>query len=181
MNSMPLERTTSVHGFSVIELMIVVTILLILAAIEIPNLMRARMAANQAAAVGNLKAIEAAEITYAVTYNQGYTSTLAQLGPSGRSAPRQAAALIDGMLSHGQKGGYSYLYIPGPVVDGKVESYSLKAVPSMPCTTGDQYYSIDPSNQSSILAQNFRTVVQQDFIAQVLKGSMGHGETACVQ
>jgi type II secretory pathway pseudopilin PulG len=163
------------------ELMIVVTILLILAAIEIPNLMRARMAANQAAAVENLKAIEAAEITYAVTYNRGYTSTLTQLGPSGQSASNQAAALIDGMLSNGQKGGYSYLYIPGPVVDGKVETYTLKAVPSMPCTTGDQYYSIEPSNQSSVVAQNFQSVVQQDFIAQVLKGSMGHGQTACSQ
>ena len=136
---MPLERSTIAHGFSVIELMIVVTILLILSAIEIPNLMRARMAANQAAAVANLKTIEAAEITYAVTYNHGYTSTLAELGPSGESASSQAAALIDGMLSHGEKSGYSYLYIPGPVVDGKIETYTLKAVPSMPCTTGDQY------------------------------------------
>ena len=163
------------------ELMIVVTIVLILAAIEIPNLMRARMAANQAAAVSNLKTIEAAEITYAVTYNRGYTSNLFELGPSGQSASSQAAALIDGMLSHGEKGGYSYLYIPGPVVDGKVETYTLKAVPSMPCTTGDQYYSIDPSTQSSVLSQNFQAVVQQDFISQVLKGSMGHGQTACAQ
>ena len=178
---MPHEPSAAPRGFSVMELMIVVTILLILAAIEIPNLMRARMAANQAAAVENLKAIEAAEITYAVTYNRGYTSTLTQLGPSGQSASSQAAALIDGMLSNGRKGGYSYLYIPGPVVDGKVETYNLKAVPSMPCTTGDQYYSIAPSNQSSVVAQNFQAVVQQDFIAQVLKGSMGHGQTACSQ
>jgi type IV pilus assembly protein PilA len=178
---MPHEPSAASRGFSVMELMIVVTILLILAAIEIPNLMRARMAANQAAAVKNLKAIEAAEITYAVTYNRGYTSTLTQLGPSGQSASIQAAALIDGMLSNGRKGGYSYLYIPGPVVDGKVETYTLKAVPSVPCSTGDQYYSIDPSSQSSVLAQNFQKVVQQDFIAQVLKGSMGHGQTACSQ
>ena len=178
---MPLKHSTTARGFTVMELMIVVTILLILAAIEIPNLMRARMAANQAAAVENLKTIEAAEITYSVTYNHGYTPNLAELGPSGQSTSSQAAALIDGMLSHGEKGGYSYIYIPGPVVDGKVETYTLKAVPSMPCTTGDQYYSFDPSTQSSVLAQNFQAVVQQDFIAQVLKGSMGHGQTACAQ
>jgi type IV pilus assembly protein PilA len=178
---MPDKRSAASHGFSVIELMIVVTILLILAAIEIPNLMRARMAANQAAAVSNIKTIEAAEITYAITYNHGYTSNLAELGPSGQSASSQAAALIDGMLSHGHKGGYSYLYIPGPVVDGKVETYTLKAIPSVPCTTGDQYYSIDPANQDSVLAQDFTSVVQQDFIAQVLKGSMGHGQTTCAQ
>ena len=178
---MPLQRPAAPRGFSVMELMIVVTIILILAAIEIPNLMRARMAANQAAAVANLRTIEAAEITYAVTYNRGYTSTLAELGPSGQSASNRAAALIDGMLSSGRKDGYSYLYIPGPVVDGKVETYTVKAVPSMPCTTGDQYYSIDPANASSFLTQNFQAVVQQDFIAQVLKGSMGHGQTACSQ
>jgi prepilin-type N-terminal cleavage/methylation domain-containing protein len=178
---MPLEGSTTARGFSVMELMIVVTILLILAAIEIPNLMRARMAANQAAAVENLKTIEAAEVTYAVTYNHGYTPTLAELGPSGQSASSQAASLIDGLLSHGKKDGYSYLYIPGPVVDGKVETYSLKAVPSMPCTTGDQYYSMDPSNESSVVTQNFQSVVQNDFIAQVLKGSIGHGQTTCAQ
>jgi len=152
--------------------------LLILAAIEIPNLMRARMAANQAAAVSNLKTIEAAEITYA----SPTITAILPLSPNWAlpdSLYQARRALIDGMLSHGEKGGYSYLYIPGPVVDGKVETYTLKAVPSMPCTTGDQYYSIDPSNQSSVLAQNFQAVVQQDFIAQVLKGSMGHGQTAC--
>ncbi len=178
---MPDKRSAAPRGFSVIELMIVVTVLLILAAIEVPNLMRARMAANQAAAVENLKTIEAAEVTYAVTYNHGYTPTLGELGPSAQSASSHAAALIDGMLSHGEKGGYSYLYIPGPVVDGKVETYTLKAIPSVPCTTGDQYYSIDPANQDSVLAQDFTSVVQQDFIAQVLKGSMGHGQTTCSQ
>jgi type IV pilus assembly protein PilA len=177
---MPLERPPASRGFTVIELMIAVTILLILAAIEIPNLMRARMAANQAAAVANLKTIEAAEITYAVTHNHGYTSSLAQLGPSDGPSSN-GAALIDSMLSHGHKGGYSYLYIPGAVVDGKVETYTLKAVPSMPCTTGDQYYSMDPSNESTVVSRNFQSVAQDDFISQVLKGSMGHSQTACEQ
>jgi type IV pilus assembly protein PilA len=177
---MPLERPSSARGFTIIELMIAITILLVLAAIEIPSLLRARMAANQAAAVANLKTIEAAEITYAVTHNHGYTASLAQLGPSGEPSSN-GAALIDSMLAHGQKGGYSYLYIPGPVVDGKVETYTLKAVPSMPCTTGDQYYSMDPSNESTVVSQNFQSVVQDDFISQVLKGSMGHSQTACAQ
>ena len=161
------------------ELMIVVTILLILAAIEIPNLMLSRMAANQAAAVANLRTIEAAEITYAVTYNHGYSATLSQLGPSGQPASEQAADLIDGVLSGGLKGGYSYLYVPGPVVNGRVETYTLKAVPSAPCATGVEYYSLDPASHSSVLTQNLQSTVQEDFIAQVLKGSMGHSQTAC--
>lgn len=163
------------------ELMIAVTIILILAAIEIPNLLRARMAANQAAAVENLRTIETAEITYAVTYNRGYTSTLAQLGPSPQSSSSQAADLIDGMLASGLKGGYSYIYIPGPVVDGKVETYTLKAVPSKPCATGVEYYSIDPSSQTKIISQNFHSVVENDFVAQVLIGSVGHGRILCSQ
>lgn len=176
---MPLWRSTASRGFSVMELMIVVTILLILAAIEIPNLLRSRMAANQAAAVANLKAIGAAEATYAVTYNRGYSSTLAQLGPSDRPASEQAADIIDGMLSGGLKGGYSYLYVPGPVVNGRVETYTLKAVPSTPCATGVEYYSLDPASNSTVLTQSFQSAVQEDFIAQVLKGSMGHSQTGC--
>ncbi len=178
---MPHERSTASRGFSVMELMIVVTIILILAAIEIPNLMRARMAANRAAAMVNLRTLETAEITYSVTYNHGYSSTLAQLGPSGRPSSLRAADLIDGMLAGGQKGGYSYLYVPGPVVDGKVETYTLKAVPSMPCTTGDEYYSLDPSSESGVVSQSFQSVVEVDFVGQVLKGSRGHGQTACSQ
>lgn len=174
-------RSDTPRGFTVLEMMIVVTIILIIAAVEIPNLMRARMSANQAAAVANLKSIEAAEITYAVTYNRGYSSTLSQLGPSSQAASTQAADLIDGMLAGGQKGGYSYLYVPGPVIDGKVETYTLKAAPSMPCSTGVQYYSLDPSSQSSVITQNFQAVVEQDPLIEVIKGSMGYGQTPCSQ
>jgi type IV pilus assembly protein PilA len=178
---MPLQRSTASRGFSVLELMIVVTIILILAAIEIPNLMRARMAANQAAAMADLKTIETAEITYSVTYNHGYSSTLAQLGPSDYASSLKAADLIDGTLAHGLKNGYSYLYVPGPVVNGRVETYTLKAVPSIPCTTGDEYYSLDPSSQSGVVSQTFQSVVEEDFVAEVLKGSVGHGATGCGQ
>ena len=162
------------------ELMIVITIILIIAAIEIPNLLRARMSAEQAAAKANLKSIEAAEITYAVTYNHGYTSTLSQLGPSNNQmASPQAADLIDGMLATGRKGGYSYLYIPGPVVDGKVETYTVNAVPSAPCTTGVAYYSLDSSSQSGVVTQNFQTVVEHDPFLEILKGSMDYGQRPC--
>lgn len=177
----PLQRPAAPRGFSVLELMIVVTILLVLAAIEIPNLMRARMAANQAAAVANLQAIETAEITYAVTYNRGYTSTLAQLGPSRQASSPQAAGLIDGMLAGGLKGGYSYVYVPGPVVGGKVETYTLKAVPSLPCTSGVEYYTIDPTRQTGVISQSFHSAVEDNFVAQVLIGSMGRGQALCTQ
>ena len=56
------------RGFSLIELLIVVAIILIIAAIAIPNLLRSRMAANEASAVGSLRTINTAEVTYATAY-----------------------------------------------------------------------------------------------------------------
>ena len=73
----------SSRGFSLIELLIVVAIILIIAAIAIPNLLRSRIAANQASAVGSLRTLNTAEITYATTYNTGYTANLRELGPTG--------------------------------------------------------------------------------------------------
>ena len=173
--------SASPRGFSVMELMIVVSILLIVAAIEIPNLLRARIAANQAAAVASLRAIEAAEITYAVTYNRGYTATLGQLGPAPGPASPESADLLDALLAGGAKNGYTYLYVPGAVVDGKIDSYTLKAMPSTPCVTGSVAYSMAPSNQTTIAAENFTSVVEKDFIAQVLIGSMARDSISCTQ
>ena len=69
-------------GFSLIELLIVVAIILIIAAIAIPNLLRSRIAANEASAVGSLRTINTAEVTYASTYpSNGFASALTTLGP----------------------------------------------------------------------------------------------------
>ena len=168
-------------GFSVMELMIVLAILLILAAIEIPNLLRARITANQAAAVASLRTIETAEITYAVTYSHGYSSSLGQLGPSQGSSSPQAADLIDNLLAAGEKGGYTYVYVPGPAVDGKIDTYTLQAVPSTPCATGFMSYSMAPSDQSTISGESFTTAVEKDFIAQVLIESLGRDSVSCSQ
>ena len=67
---------SSSKGFSLIELLIVVAIILIIAAIAIPNLLRSRIAANQASAVGSLRTLNTAEITYSSTYNVGFTYSL---------------------------------------------------------------------------------------------------------
>src|SRR6266566_6683612 len=70
-------------GFSLIELLIVVAIILIIAAIAIPNLLRSRMAANQSAAAQTLRTINTAQVAYSTTYaTLGYASTLTNLGPN---------------------------------------------------------------------------------------------------
>jgi type IV pilus assembly protein PilA len=70
-------------GFSLIELLIVVAIILIIAAIAIPNLLRSRMAANEASAVGSIRTINTASIEYSATYGIGFPTTLAQIGTTG--------------------------------------------------------------------------------------------------
>ena len=69
--------------FSLIELLIVVAIILIIAAIAIPNLLRARIAANEASAVSSLRTINTSQVTYTTTYpTVGYAATLGALGPN---------------------------------------------------------------------------------------------------
>ena len=87
-------------GFSLIELLIVVAIILIIAAIAIPNLLRSRIAANEASAVGSLRTINTAEVTYASTYPaQGFAATLGALGPgSSTTATSTNANLLDSVL-----------------------------------------------------------------------------------
>src|SRR5450755_2342891 len=94
-------------GFSLIELLIVVAIILIIAAIAIPNLLRSRMAANEASAVGSVRTLNTAQVTYATTYGTGFT-TLAQLGGAGPCvAAAGTACLIDPVLTAGTKSGYT--------------------------------------------------------------------------
>jgi type IV pilus assembly protein PilA len=100
-------------GFSLIELLIVVAIILIIAAIAIPNLLRARIAANEASAAASIRTINTAEITYQSNYPaSGFAAALANLGPSVANpcAPAAATAcLIDGTLALGTKSGYTFL------------------------------------------------------------------------
>src|ERR1700692_2003271 len=94
-------------GFSLIELLIVVAIILIIAAIAIPNLLRSRIAANESSAVGSVRTLTTAQVTYSSTYGTGYT-TLAQLGgAAGCVAAAATACLIDPVLTLGTKSGYT--------------------------------------------------------------------------
>lgn len=97
------------RGFSLIELLIVVAIILIIAAIAIPNLLRSRIAANESATVASLRTLITAQITYTGQYPQvGYASTLAALGPAAGPPDQTQADVIDASLATGLKSGYGY-------------------------------------------------------------------------
>ena len=95
------NRMRSIKGFSLVELLIVVAIILIIAALAIPNLLQARIAANEASAAGSLSAIKSAEITYFTAYpNVGYAPDIASLGGAAPCTPASTSAcLVDSSLS----------------------------------------------------------------------------------
>jgi len=133
------------RGFSLIELLIVVAIILIIAAIAIPNLIRSRIAANEASAVGSLRTINTAEITYNTSYpTTGFACTLGQMGPvTGSNATSAASGMLDANLAAGNKSGYQFA-ISGCSGTPAV-TYSTTAQPASPGTTGQRYFCSDAS------------------------------------
>lgn len=133
-------------GFSLIELLIVVAIILIIAAIAIPNLLRSRIAANEASAVGSMRTLNTAEVTYNTTYSTvGYACSLGVLAPpSGSASPTSSAAgLIDSNLSSGNKSGYSFAVTN--CSGSPATSYQSTADPVTPGTTGQRSFCSDTS------------------------------------
>jgi len=133
-------------GFSLIELLIVIAIILVIAAIAIPNLLQARMAANEASAAAGLHALQAAEITYFNTYpTVGYATAINNLGGATPCTPTSTAAcLVDNFLASAIPGGTGksgFYYLATGVITGGATyntAYVVGAAPIVVHSTGNR-------------------------------------------
>ena len=136
-------------GFSLIELLIVVAIILIIAAIAIPNLLRSRIAANEASAVGSVRTINTAEVTYQTTYPAvGFTVTLTDLGGTpavcAGTPTSTNACLIDNVLATGPKSGYTFA-LGGASGAVPEVTYDVTAIPTATGQSGQRSFFSDQS------------------------------------
>ena len=142
-------------GFSLLELLIVVAIILIIAAIAIPNLLGSRMSANESSAVGSLRAINSAELAYSSTYPSIGFTDLPSLGTGGAgpctSAVSTAACLIDESLAQAPnfKSGYTFSATPGG--DAPYVQYAATGYPQVLGQSGQRAFCTD---QSGVIRAN---------------------------
>lgn len=131
------------NGFSLIELLLVVAVILIISAIAVPNFMRSRERANEASAVASIRVINTAAVTYNMTYpDQGYPAQLSTLGGVNPcSATSTQACLIDDVLAQGQRAGYVFVWTG----DGNLPSvgYATTAAPQVIGSSGQRMFCTD--------------------------------------
>ncbi|MGB0036717.1 MAG: type II secretion system protein [Candidatus Acidiferrales bacterium] len=141
-------------GFSLIELMIVVGIILVLVAIAVPNILAARRAANEACAVSAMRLINTSAANYWTSYGNGFPPTLAAMGTAaaGDTVPTcDEALMMDEVLTTGTKSGYTFAYTVGTVnaipVQGCANpgggTYTLVATPQQVGGTGQRMFYTD--------------------------------------
>ncbi len=134
------------RGFSLIELLIVIAIILIILAIAVPKLGSARMNANEMAVIRELQTINTMQVQYMSQF-QRFAATLAELGPPTSGAPGpQAADLIPSALSSGDKDGYIFTMTATP------SGYTVNANPKVFNTSGRRTFYTD---QNGLIHQNW--------------------------
>jgi type IV pilus assembly protein PilA len=145
-DGMSLQRRRSRRGFSLIELLIVVAIILILAAIAAPKLNQNRMHTQETAAIRQIQTVHTAQTQYYSQFGR-YAATMAELGPpaSGNAGP-SAADLIPKDLAEGKKTGFTFAMQGGP------QGYAVTAVPDVFNNTGRRSFY---SDQTLVIKENW--------------------------
>jgi type IV pilus assembly protein PilA len=128
------------EGFTLLELMIVLALIVIIAAIAIPSMKEAKISADEASAVASIRAINTAEVSYETAYG-GYADSLANLGgaePCTKSA--ETACLLDQSLAGGVKSGYRFAAVGGNSSRSENTSYVVGAAPEVYDRTGKRRF-----------------------------------------
>ena len=144
------------RGFSLIELLIVVAIILIIAAIAIPNLIKSRIQANEASAVASLRDVNVAEATYNATFPlTGYSCSLSFMGGTNNTiSTPTSAGILDPGLATGVKSGYSFNLTACNSAGGVNVVYSTDAAPLVLGQTGVRYFCSDQSGKINFGSAN---------------------------
>lgn len=151
-------------GFSLIELLIVVAIILIIAAIAIPNLLRAKISADESSAAASIRQLSTAQVSYAAAYPlNGYAASLTALGPGasncGGGPSSDNACIVDNVLASGSKSGYQFQSLGSGGGSGNPNTqYVSSSAPSSPgvsgvrnfCIVTDGVLRIDPGPNTAI-------------------------------
>jgi type IV pilus assembly protein PilA len=152
MKRMPIQlrqrRRERQGGFSLIELLVVISIILIILFFAVPKMTSIQSNARETGAISTMKTIYAAQIQYQSTFNK-FASTMAQLGPpagTGGTEGPESAGLIAGSLASGESSGYLFTMTATPA------GYTVSAVPKTFGTTGRRTFYLD---QTGVIRQNW--------------------------